>query len=69
MPRHLSPALPFLVAAVVFATLTGCGQKGPLMRPETAPQSPITIRPAPTTAPAAAPTAPPAATPATRLQG
>ena len=65
MPRHLSPALPFLVAAVVFATLPGCGQKGPLMRPDTAPQSPVTIRPAPTTAP----TAPPAATPATPSQG
>lgn len=69
MPRHLSSALPLLVTAVAFAALSGCGQKGPLMRPGTAPQSPVTIRPAPTTAPATAPTAPPAATPATPPQG
>ena len=57
MRRQLTPALPVFVAMLVVSTLTGCGQKGPLMRPDSSPQSPVTIRPAP--APAAAATTPP----------
>ena len=39
-------AFRFLAAAIAFSLCAGCGQKGPLMRPDSSPQTPVTIRPA-----------------------
>jgi len=48
----MRPSIALALGAVLVASLPGCGQKGPLVRPTRSPTTPVVIRaPAPADAP------------------